>query len=219
MAFINNLALDLILIGLIALTLVYIGVRTYIRYRAFGNEGATNELKSSAPPIGVFGVLMLAIGLYGEFTWPLFTGTPAVRYNMLIYDPTVLFAMILLGFALAFAIDLKTQYVGLFAMGADAITIYYGVQGYSLGMTREPLMLLAVYVSFGAAGIFTFPTSLIIDRMCEDRCFPRERRTRKRPGYQRTRQWRQQQRVVPSWERSTDLIYRQTSVCGSFSWQ
>ena len=182
MAFVDDLGLQLLLIGLVALTIFYVGVRSYIRYRAGGNDKAMSELKSSAPILGILGSIVLLIGLWGEITWPLFTGTAGVRYNILFYDPTLLFGIILLGFALTLAYGLRTQYVGLFAVGAGVITIFYGVQGYNLGMTKEPLALLGLYVAFGGAGIFTFPATLMIDRMLTARSAPSESATKKEVG-------------------------------------
>lgn len=182
MAFVDDLGLQLILIGLIALTLFYVGARTYFRYRAGGNDKAMNELKSSAPLIGVFGFLVLLIGIFGEIAWPLFTGTAGIRYNILFYDPTTLFGVILIGFAMSLAFNLKTQYVGLFAMAAGAITIFYGVNGYNLNMTKEPLGLLGLYVAFGGAGILTYPITVVIDKVLSAKVLPSGATERKEIG-------------------------------------
>ncbi len=172
MAFVDDLGLQLILIGLVALTIFYVGARTYIRYRSGGTDKATNELKSSAPMIGIFGFVVLLLGLFGEFAWPLFTGTAGVKYNILFYDPTVLFGIILIGFAFSLAFNLKTQYVGLFALAAGLVTIFYGVNGYNLGMTNEPIGLLGLYVAFGGAGLFTYPMTLLIDKVVAAKSIP-----------------------------------------------
>lgn len=182
MAFVDDLGLQLILIGLVALTLFYVGVRTFFRYRAGGSDKAANELKSSAPLIAIFGFIVLVLGIYGELAWPLFAGTAGVRYNILFYDPTMLFGMTLFAFALALAFNLRTQYVGLFAMASGAVTMYYGVHGYLLGMTNEPLSLLGLYLAFGLAGVMTFPMTLVIDRFMAARTAPTGTATRKEIG-------------------------------------
>ncbi|EFD93033.1 MAG: hypothetical protein BJBARM5_0189 [Candidatus Parvarchaeum acidophilus ARMAN-5] len=46
--------------------------------------------------------------------------------------------------------------------------IEYGVAGYNLGYTSAPLDLLGLYVSFGLAGIFAYPTALILDKYKEN---------------------------------------------------
>ena len=172
MVFVDDLGMELILNGIIALTLFYLGVRTYFRYRATGNDKALNELKSSAPLIGVFGFIVLLMGTFGEIAWPLMPGTPGAKYNILFYDPTMLFGIALVSFALSLAYNLKTQYVGLYSMVAGAVTIYYGVVGYNLGMTQAPIALLLLYVAFGGAGIFTFPATLLIDKMLSPKVLP-----------------------------------------------
>ena len=172
MVFVDDLGMELILNGIIALTLFYLGVRTYFRYRATGNDKALNELKSSAPLIGVFGFIVLLMGTYGETVWPLMPGTAGAKYNILFYDPTMLFGIALISFALSLAFNLRTQYVGLYSMVAGAVTIYYGITGYNLGMTNSPIALLLLYGAFGGAGVFTFPATLIIDKMFSTKALP-----------------------------------------------
>ena len=172
MVFVDDLGMELILNGLIALTLFYLGVRTYFRYRTNGNDKAMHELKSSAPLIGVFGFIVLLMGTYGETVWPLMPGTAGAKYNILFYDPTMLFGIALVSFALSLAFNLRTQYVGLYSMVAGAVTIYYGIIGYNLGMTSSPIALLLLYGAFGAAGIFTFPATLVIDKILSTKALP-----------------------------------------------
>lgn len=182
MAFVDDLGLQLILIGLIALVIFYVGARTYIRYRTGGNDKAMSELKSSAPLIGILGFVVLIFGVFGELAWPLFAGTAGVRYNILFYDPTMMFGIVLLAYAFTIAFNLKTQYLGLFALGAGAVTMYYGYHGYLLGMTREPIALLGLYIAFGGAGIFTYPMTLVIDRISASRVLPSGSGARKEVG-------------------------------------
>ena len=182
MAFVDDLGLQLILIGLISLTIFYVGVRTYIRYRSGGNDKAMSELKSSAPILGIFGFLLLVFALWGEMTWPLFAGTAGIRYNILFFDPMLLFGIILLAFAIALAYNLRTQFVGLFAVATGAVTMYYGAHGYLLNMTREPIALLGLYLAYGLSGVMTFPMSLLIDRMISARTMPTASTTKKEVG-------------------------------------
>lgn len=182
MAFVDDLGLQLILIGLISLTIFYVGVRTYIRYRSGGNDKAMSELKSSAPIIGILGFVLLSFALWGEMTWPLFAGTAALSYNILFFDPMLLFGIILLSFALALAFNLRTQFIGLFAMATGGVIMYYGAHAYILGMTREPIALLGLYLAYGLSGVMTFPMSLLIDRMLAARTMPTASATRKEVG-------------------------------------
>lgn len=188
MAFVDDLGLQLLLVGLVSLTIFYVTVRTYFRYRAGGNEAALNELKSGGPIVGIAGFIVLLYGLYGELTWPLFAGntSPAAAtlagYNILFYDPTLLLGIILVSFVVTLALKLRTQYVGLFALMAGLIVIYYGVTGYNQGKTTEPLALLGLYTAFGASAIMSFPATFLIDKMLATRAAPSESSVKKEIG-------------------------------------
>jgi putative membrane protein len=122
--------------------------------------------------LGAIGVVILIIGLWGEFTWPLsaiVNGANALgAYDILFYDPYLMMGMVLLGFSACVILRLDTKYSGLFALMVGALSIYYGTNAYSLGLTKEPTIMLLLYVAFGITGIFSFPFTLFIDRIIMD---------------------------------------------------
>lgn len=110
------------------------------------------------PMFAAFAIFFVIMALWGEFSWTL----PA-SYNILFDDPYTLLGIILLGFVLSIKYEKKLQYVGLITLFTGLMVIEYGVSGYRLGLTLEPLALLGLYVSFGLAGVLTYPLLLTLD--------------------------------------------------------
>ncbi|MEM1859812.1 MAG: DUF981 family protein, partial [Metallosphaera sp.] len=100
------------------------------------------------------------MALWGEFTWTL----PG-SYNILFYDVYLLMGIIILSYSIAVYMEKRLQTTGIFALFVGLITIYYGVVGYRLGLTEEPLALLGLYVAYGIAGILGYPVTVILDRL------------------------------------------------------
>ncbi len=109
----------------------------------------------------MLGLFITVMGIYGEMTWPL----PG-SYNILFYDPPyTLLGLIIIGMAIAIYMKQKLQYVGIIALFAGLMAIYYGYNAYLDHMTSSPIAMLGLYLAFGIAGVLTFPTTLIYDSL------------------------------------------------------
>jgi putative membrane protein len=127
-------------------------------------------MRAQAVVLSTIGIVILIIGFWGELTWPISaigaSGTNVLgAYDILFYDPYLMMGMAILGFSACIISRLDTKYSGLFALMVGALSIYYGVNAYSLGLTKEPTIMLLLYVAFGITGIFSFPFTLFIDRI------------------------------------------------------
>ena len=60
---------------------------------------------------------------------------------------------------------LHTRYAGLLAIMTGALSIYYGINAYSLGLTKQPLITLLLYAVLGGTAVFTFPVTIFVDRI------------------------------------------------------
>jgi putative membrane protein len=157
--FIDNLAFSLFSLSIASLIIVYLMVSVYLEYKKGKKDYKEIEAAATVPLILV-GAYMVLSGAFGQFTWPL----PG-SYNILFYDPLVSFGLVILAFALAFKYNVRYEFVGFFGLLVGIMTIFYGIQGYSIGLTELPAALLALYVFFGVAGIFSYPVSLIMQRL------------------------------------------------------
>jgi putative membrane protein len=158
MAFIDPLALQLFSLAFISTLLFYSGIIGFVTYSRYGHHKTYQHLRAQAVPLGGIGVAVLSIGLWGELSWPL----PG-SYNILFYDPYLMLGVVLVSFAASVAFRLRTQYVGLLAAMTGALSIYYGINAYDLGLTKEPLAMLALYVALGGTAVLTFPVTIFMD--------------------------------------------------------
>ncbi len=165
MGFVDELALELFTVSFIGFLMDYVVLAMYRDYRARYITKSNSKISIESRLVGsifmfaAITVFMLVMGFYGEMTWNL----PGA-YDLLFYDPYIMLAIITLGFVLSVKYNQKLQYVGLVALFVGLILIEYGVSGYNLGYTKSPIALLGLYVSFGLAGIFAYPTTLILDK-------------------------------------------------------
>ncbi|WP_338598552.1 DUF981 family protein [Sulfolobus tengchongensis] len=160
MAFIDDLALMLFILPLVSVLIAYTTVQAFIGFRKSGYEAIKRSLDDSIIPAAILGIVILIISLWGEFTWTL----PG-SYNILFYDVYLLLGVIILSYSIAVYMGKRLQTTGIFALFVGLITIYYGVTGYHLGLTKEPLALLALYVTYGIAGILGYPVTLALDTL------------------------------------------------------
>lgn len=167
MTFIDIIAFQLFSLAFVAALLFYSGVSDYLAYRKYGFKEAYRLLRSQATLLGIVGIIVIFIGLWGETTWPISTivnGTNVLGpYNILFYDPYLMLGMVLVGFSACVLLGLNTKYSGLLAIMTGALSIYYGVNAYGLGLTKEPIVMLMLYIAFGITAIFTFPVTIFID--------------------------------------------------------
>ena len=158
MPYIDNLAYSLFSISLAGFLLLYTVSSMYGVYNR-RERNFEDHLKSACVPLGLIAAYMFIMGLWGQFTWPL----PG-SYNILFYDPLISFGIVLIAFALAVKCRLKLEYVGFLGLMVGLMTIAYGAEGYSIGLTQAPVALLLLYFLYGFTGILSFPVSLMADR-------------------------------------------------------
>ena len=160
MVFVDVLGFELATLVVVAALLAYTSIMGLISFRRRGSEGLRDTLRSSAPPLGLMGGLAVGLGGWGEIAWPL----PGA-YNILFADVYLLLGIVLVSFAASVLILAKLAYTGLLAASVGAITVGYGVSAFQLGMTREPLVMLALFAGFGLVAMLTLPATLVADRM------------------------------------------------------
>ena len=165
MAFIDFLALQEALLLLTTLIVGYVGLTVYWAMRRNDAAGVTSALKAGAIPIGALGLVATTLSVWAETTWPFpaIPGTRMASYNIFFTDVYLLFGLTLVILAVTMAFKLKLSYAGLFAFAAGVITMGYGWNGYILGLTKEPLETLLMYLAFGGTGIFAFPATVMTD--------------------------------------------------------
>jgi putative membrane protein len=165
MVFVDSLSLELFTLALVGALIDYVVIGMYKDYRAkYVKKSAPkinveSRLEDSVFILGSITLFILVMGFYGEMTWNL----PGA-YNLLFYDPYIMLGIILLGLVMSVKHKHKLQYVGLIALFTGFILVEYGIAGYNLHYTQSPLDLLGLYLSFGLAGIFAYPMTLIIDK-------------------------------------------------------
>ena len=163
MAFIDNLALVEVLLLVAASLLVYIGVNGWWAMRKNDPKGLRNVLKGGAVPLGVVGGASMVLALWGEMAWPYPTGMQG--YNIFFGDVFLLFSIVMVAYAIGITFSIRLQYLGVLAFVAGAVTLFYGWTGWTANpaYTKDPFDTFLLYAGFGAAGIFAFPASVIVD--------------------------------------------------------
>ncbi len=159
MVFTDNLAYSLFSLSLAGFMLLYTISSMYGVYKR-KQRNFSEYLKSASIPLGIIGIYMFIMGIWGQFTWPL----PG-SYNILFYDPLISFGILLIAFALAVKYGARLEYAGFLGLMVGLMVIAYGIQGYNLGLTSAPMALLLLYFLYGFCGIFAYPVSLIADRL------------------------------------------------------
>lgn len=165
MPFIDDLALELITLVMTSGVVVYVTGLTYLKYRKDGPKGAQDTLRLAIFPLGFLGAIIVILGIWQETTWPFPAGTSL--YNIAFTDTYLVFGLIALSVALSLAFKQKLQVSGFFGLLGGIMAIYYGAIIYSQGLTKSPLGSLAMYVSFGIAGLLTWPATFAYDTMNE----------------------------------------------------
>lgn len=165
MAFIDDLGLVEALLLLAAAVLTYVGLTGWWAMRKNDAKGLRNALKGGAIPVGGVGLVTLIIALVGEVTWPFPSSYHMAGYNIFFLDVMVLFGMVMVAYAVTAYYSIRFQYMGLFALVAGAVTIFYGYVGMTANpaFTKEPFDTFLLYAGFGVAGIAAFPAGIIVD--------------------------------------------------------
>jgi uncharacterized membrane protein len=164
MAFTDDLALVEVLLLLAAVVFTYGGVLSYWAIRSNDPKGLRRVLRSMSLPLAGIGAVATTLALWGEMTWP-FPAPGLVGYNIFFFDAMILFGIVVLTFAVSAFLGLRLQYVGLLALVAGGVVAFYGWTGYAArpAFTTDPFYTLLLYAGFGAAAIFAFPATVIVD--------------------------------------------------------
>ncbi len=102
---------------------------------------------------------MFISGMFGQLAWPL-----SGSYNVLFYDLYPLVGILFIAIGVSVYKKFSMQYTGLLAFLTGVMAILYGINGYILGLTEAPFAMLALYASFGIAGMLGWPVSIMADR-------------------------------------------------------
>jgi putative membrane protein len=159
MVFVDNLAYALFLLSFSGFLILYVVTSIYLSYRKKERDFSA-ILSAAKVPIAVVGAYMVILGMVSQFTWPL----PG-SYNILFFDPLVSFGLIMVAFALSIHYKIKFDNIGFFGLMIGIMTIIYGIQGYNIGLTSEPFALLILYFLYGITGVFSYPVSIIMERL------------------------------------------------------
>jgi putative membrane protein len=160
MVFVDNLGFELVSLPIASLLIVYITGRGYMAGKSGNFTTVRNVMKEGAVSLGLLGAIFTILALWGEMTWTL----PG-SYNILFDDPYLLMGIIFLAFSISVLLDKGASTSGIFALISGLFTIWYGVNGYWLGMTKEPLALLGIYGLYGLAGIASYPAMRVVDAL------------------------------------------------------
>ncbi|MCI4326560.1 MAG: DUF981 family protein [Thermoplasmata archaeon] len=168
--FVDDLGLIVALILAAAAVFTYTSLRVFLAIYRNDSRGVRAILKASAIPTGILGGVSLLLGLFIEFTWPFLLSDGLGAYDIFFGDVVMLFAMVLIVYAIVAYLGLRLEYAGLFALVAGITTAWYGYWGYTtlvspgtLGLTKDPLETFLLYGAFAAAGFFAFPATLAVD--------------------------------------------------------
>jgi hypothetical protein len=108
----------------------------------------------------IMGLVALALGLWGEFTWPL----PG-SYNILFFDVYTLFGVMVLGFGLSVYLGFRLQFMGMLSLVSGCVVLAYGSSAYYLSMTSEPFAMFLLYGGWALVAVLAFPVAVIADRL------------------------------------------------------
>ncbi len=165
MPFIDDLALELITLVMTSGIVVYLTGIAYLEYRRNGGKNVQETLRLGIFPLGFLGGTMTILGLWQEMTWPFPGGTSL--YNIAFGDVYLIFGILLLSMVFSLSMRQKLQVVGFFSLLGGLMAFYYGSIIYSQHLTKSPLATLALYASFGVAGVFTYPATYAFDSMTD----------------------------------------------------
>jgi putative membrane protein len=160
LAFVDDLAVELFILPLVSLILVYTTARAHRAYQQGEFEEARRYLSDGAPTLLILGSVISILAVWGEFTWTL----PG-SYNILFDDVFLLLGIIVVSFASSILLGRGVQAAGLLSLGSGLVTVWYGINAYWLGMTKEPEALLALYTLYGLSAIVAYPETRILDRI------------------------------------------------------
>jgi uncharacterized membrane protein len=171
MTFMDDLTLVLDLLILVTVAVFYTGFSVWLAMRRNDRVAAMTHLRGGALLMGLLGVLIGAIALWGEFTWPINVTIPVNgtatnilgSYDLFFFDVLTMLALLLIAFAVAVYLKLPTHMVGILALVVGLGVIYYGYRGYIIPLTLDPLETFLLYLGFGGIAVLSFPVTLYVD--------------------------------------------------------
>jgi uncharacterized membrane protein len=169
MAFMDDLALVEVLIGMAAVLFAYVGVLSWWAIRTNNPSFLRKTLKSSAIPMGGVGITTMLLAMWIEVAWPFTTvvnGTNVLGgYNIFFGDVMVFFGIVTIAYAVAAYVGNYLHVVGLLALVAGAATAFYGWTGLTAhpAFTKDPYDTWLMYGAFGASAVAAFPATIIMD--------------------------------------------------------
>jgi uncharacterized membrane protein len=168
--FIDDLGLVVALILAAAAVLSYTAIRCFMSLMRNDPAQMRATLKASAVPVGLIGVVGLALGFFVEFTWPFTLGDGLGSYDIFFGDVMVVFGIVAIVYSIVAFFGLKLEYAGVIGFVGGVTTAWYGYWGYTtlvspgvLGLTKDPLETFLLYGAFAAAGVFSLPAALVVD--------------------------------------------------------
>ncbi len=159
MVFVDNLVYMLFIIGFAGFIILYVVTSVYKESKR-KKKNLLEYLEGASVPLFILGLYVFITGILGQILWPL----PG-SYNILFFDPYISFGIVLLAFSVSVRYKVRLGYTGFFGLLVGIMAIVYGMHAYSLGMTREPLMLFLMYLFYGLAGIMSFPIAFFVDKL------------------------------------------------------
>ena len=126
MAFVDDLGFVVAIILAAAVVFAYASIKGLLAVYRNDPKGLRTTLKSSAVPVGILGGVQGLLGLGVEILWP-FPGS----YNIFFGDAMMMFAMVMLVYALVAWFGLKLEYVGIFGAISGVVVAWYGYWGYT----------------------------------------------------------------------------------------
>jgi uncharacterized membrane protein len=168
--FVDDLGFIVAMILAAAALLTYTALRVFLAIYRNDPGRVRSVLKASAVPVGVIGVASFLLGLFVETTWPFSLSDGLGSYDILFGDVLMIFAMVMIVYAIVAFLGLRLEYAGIFGLIGGIIVAWYGYWGYTtlvspgvLGLTKDPLETFLLYLAFAAAGFFAFPATLAVD--------------------------------------------------------
>ena len=158
MAFIDDLTLVLDLLILVTAALFYTGALVWFEVRRKDAVRANAHLREGALLLGLLGLFLGVVAVWGELTWPL----PG-QYNLFFFDVVLMLSILLVAFALAVWYRFPTHMVGMLSVIVGLGVLFYGVRAYQLGLTEQPFDTLLLYLAFGGTAIMAYPVTLFVD--------------------------------------------------------
>lgn len=168
MTFLDDLTLVLDLLVLVACVVFYTGFMTWLEMYRKDRTRAVAQLRAGSILIGMLGVVIFLIALWGEEAWPLAVVLPngtnvLAAYDLFFFDSLMLLSLLLIGWGVLVYAKLPTHYIGMFGVVVGFAIGFYGYRAYNIGLTLDPLETFLLYLAFGGMAILSYPVTLYVD--------------------------------------------------------